>query len=104
MGCFDSTLNKRNCNFLIFRLTRKQFWKCRSHTEQRSTRKAYFKFDLLDLEIAFFSENEMTVFANQNTLCAFIICFKFPFLHKTCKRNKSHEFANEKVACKLAGS
>ena len=49
-------------------------------------------------------ENEKTVFANQNTLYAFIILFNFLFLDKTCKRNKRLEFPNEKASCKLAGS
>ena len=61
-------------------------------------------FDLLGLEIAFSLENEKTVSANQNTQYAFIISLNFSFLDKTCKRNKSHEFSNEKVPCKLAGS
>ena len=46
----------------------------------------------------------MTVFANQNTLYPFIIFFcKFPFLDKTCKHNKSHEFANEKFHANSRG-
>ena len=61
-------------------------------------------FDVLGLDIAFSLENEKTVFANQNTLYAFIIFVNFSFLDKTCKRNKSHEFSKEKVPCKLAGS
>ena len=61
-------------------------------------------FDLLGLEIAFSLKNEKTVFANQNTLYAFIFFLKFSFLDKTCKHNKIHEFSNEKVPCKLAGS
>ena len=49
-------------------------------------------------------ENEKTVFANQNTLYAFIsFFFNFSVLAKTCKRNKSREFSNEKVPRKLAG-
>ena len=54
--------------------------------------------------MAFSLENEKTVFANQNTLYAFIIFFNFSFLDKTCKRNQCHEFSVRKVACKLAGS
>ena len=77
MGCFDLTLNERNASFLIFRLTRKQFWKFRSHTEQRSTtRKANFLiFDLLGLEIAFSLENE------KDSVCKskYIVCFYLSF-------------------------
>ena len=41
--------------------------------------KLTLSFDLLGLEIAFSSENEMTVFTNQNTLYAFIIFLNFRF-------------------------
>ena len=55
--------------------------------------------------MAFSLENEMTVFANQNTLYAFILFFfNFSFSDKTWKHNKSQEFSNEKVPCKLAES
>ena len=45
----------------------------------------------------------MAVFANQNTLQAFINFFKFPFLDKTCKHDKSHEVANENVPANSRG-
>ena len=62
-------------------------------------------FNLLGLEIAFPLENEKTVIANQNKLYAFVIFFfNFSFLDKTCERNKSLEFSNENVSCKLVGS
>ena len=66
--------------------------------------KLILSFDVLGLEIASSLENEKTVFANQNTLYAFIIFFNFSFLDKICKRNNSHEFSNEKVPCKLTRS
>ena len=61
MCCFDSTLNKRNANSLIFWLRRKQFWKFRSHTEQikeAQQGKLILSFNVLGLEIAFSLENE----------------------------------------------
>ena len=66
MGCFDSTLNKRNVSFGSFVFT----------LNKEAQGKLHLSFDILGLEIAFSSENEMTVFANQNTLYASII-FQF---------------------------
>ena len=86
MGCFDSTPNETNVtqNFLV---DKKQFWKFRSHTEQKAQQgKHILRFDVLGLEIVFSLENEKTVFANQNTLHALIIFFfNFSFLGETCK-------------------
>ena len=58
-------------NFLV---DKKTIWEFRSHTEQRSTQgKLILSIDLPGLEIGFFGQLNDVVFANQNTLYAFII-------------------------------
>ena len=98
MGCFDSTLNEGNVTFW---LTRKQFWKFRSHTEQRSKQgKPILSFDALGLEIAFSLENEKTV---QIEIRYMILSFFFNFSFLDLQTNKSHESQTKKFHANSRG-
>ena len=66
MQLLNFPVDKETCSFGRFVLTL---------SKEAQQGKLILSFDLLGLEIVFSLENEMTVFANQNTLYAFIFVF-----------------------------